>query len=76
MYQAYEAVKISETKQTVGTGWLPPMLDTRDYTEESEDIPDGQGIGCLARCFASQEGGSQEMVLAHRKPVAARFLYR
>jgi len=39
MYQAYEKVKIKGTQETVGTGWLPGILDIRDYSERSKDIP-------------------------------------
>jgi C1A family cysteine protease len=31
-------VEILETKETVGTGWLPPMPDLRDYSVEHQDI--------------------------------------
>jgi C1A family cysteine protease len=34
----YKDVEISETKEMVGTGWLPPLPDFRDYTEEQLDI--------------------------------------
>lgn len=34
----YWEVEIPETKETVGTGWLPPLPDLRDYTEEHPDI--------------------------------------
>lgn len=30
---------ITQTQQSVGTGWLMPMPDLRDYTEENSDIP-------------------------------------
>lgn len=36
----YEKVKNPETCEVFGTGWLPPMPDLRDYTEESADIPE------------------------------------
>lgn len=39
MYAAYSKVKIPETGETFGTGWLPPLPDLRDYTEERSDIP-------------------------------------
>jgi len=38
MYALYKEVEIPETKETVGTGWLPPLPDLRDYTEEQPDI--------------------------------------
>jgi C1A family cysteine protease len=34
----YEEPTIPETLETVSTGWLPPMPDFRDYTEENTDI--------------------------------------
>jgi len=34
----YKKVEIPETKEIVGTGWLPPLPDLRDYTEEHPDI--------------------------------------
>lgn len=40
MYASYKPVMISDTGETVGTGWLPPMPDFRDYTEQEADIPD------------------------------------
>jgi C1A family cysteine protease len=38
MYTLYKKVEILETKETVGTGWLPPMPDLRDYSVEHPDI--------------------------------------
>ena len=38
MYEMYGKVEIPETKEIVGTGWLPPLPDLRDYTEENADI--------------------------------------
>lgn len=38
MYAMYKQVEIPETKETFGTGWLPPLPDLRDYTEEHPDI--------------------------------------
>ena len=40
MYASYKAVTIPDTGETVGTGWLPPLPDFRDYTEREADIPD------------------------------------
>lgn len=37
MYQAYAKVQIPGTEELVGTGWLPPLPDLRDYTAEHED---------------------------------------
>jgi C1A family cysteine protease len=33
MYPMYQKVTIPDTTQTVGTGWLPPLPDLRDYTD-------------------------------------------
>ena len=38
MYETYKAVEIPETKEILGTGWLPPIPDLRDYTEEQPKI--------------------------------------
>jgi C1A family cysteine protease len=40
MYSAYRKVQINATQEVVGTGWLPPFPDLRDYTEKDADIPD------------------------------------
>ena len=34
----YNKVEIPETGEIVGTGWLPPLPDLRDYTEKHPDI--------------------------------------
>jgi len=39
MCSIYKEVEIPETKEIVGTGWLPPLPDLRDYTEDDSDIP-------------------------------------
>ncbi len=38
MYAMYKKVELSETKELVGTGWIPPMPDLRDYSAEHSDI--------------------------------------
>ena len=38
MYAMYKELEIGETKEKVGTGWLPPLPDLRDYTEKRTDI--------------------------------------
>ncbi len=38
MYAVYKEVEIPETKEKVGTGWLPPYPDFRDYTEEEPKV--------------------------------------
>ncbi len=40
MYASYKPVKIPEIEETVGTGWLPPLPDFRDYTDQEADIPE------------------------------------
>jgi len=40
MYPAYQRVRLAGRKQDVGTGWLPPLPDLRDYTESVKDIPE------------------------------------
>jgi C1A family cysteine protease len=38
MYQVYAKVQIPATGELVGTGWLPPIADMRDYTAVHEDV--------------------------------------
>jgi C1A family cysteine protease len=38
MYTLYKKAEIEETGETLGTGWLPPLPDLRDYTEEQPEI--------------------------------------
>jgi len=38
MYAAYELVEIPEVGEPLGTGWLPPLPDLRDYTVERPEI--------------------------------------
>jgi C1A family cysteine protease len=38
MYGAYAKVEIPETGEILGTGWLPPLPDLRDFTEEEDEI--------------------------------------
>ena len=40
MYSIYEKLELPEIKEEVGTGWLPPLPDLRDYTETVGDIPE------------------------------------
>ena len=37
MYNAFKDVEIPDTGERFGTGWLPPLPDLRDYTEEQPD---------------------------------------
>lgn len=38
MYAFYKEVELPGTQEKVGTGWLPPLPDLRDYTAEHPDI--------------------------------------
>lgn len=38
MYKMYKPVEIREVGQTVGTGWLPPLPDLRDFTDAEPEI--------------------------------------
>ena len=38
MYATYKSVTIAEIDQTVGTGWLPPLPDLRDFTDKKPEI--------------------------------------
>jgi len=38
MYASYKLVEIPEAGQTVGTGWLPPLPDLRDFTDAEPQI--------------------------------------
>jgi len=38
MYSMYKKVVIPDTGEIVGTGWLPPLPDLRDYTREHPEI--------------------------------------
>ena len=40
MYQAYRVLQPEGVQEKVGTGWLPPLPDLRDYTEAVQDIPE------------------------------------
>ncbi|MBE9574647.1 MAG: cysteine protease [Proteobacteria bacterium] len=46
MYDYYQKVELPETNEIVGTGWLAPSPDFRDYTEEHPDIaPMAKNLG-------------------------------
>lgn len=40
MHSLYKQAEISETGGTFGTGWIPPLPDFRDYSEENPEIAD------------------------------------
>jgi C1A family cysteine protease len=53
MYTLYNKVEFLETKETVGTGWLPPMPDLRDYSVEYQDIKDvAKKLGLMSRTLS------------------------
>jgi C1A family cysteine protease len=53
MYTLYDKIELSETKEIVGTGWLPPLPDLRDYTAEHPDIKDmTKKLGLAARALS------------------------
>lgn len=43
MYQAYPLLDLGRERGWVGTGWLPPLPDLRDYNETVGDIPEMAG---------------------------------
>lgn len=50
MYALYSKVELPETKEIVGTGWLPPIPDLRDYSLEQQDIKDmAKKLGLAAK---------------------------
>lgn len=50
MYSIYKEVEIPETNEILGTGWLPPLPDLRDYTEEEPNITEiAQKLGIIAK---------------------------
>ncbi|MBU1598922.1 hypothetical protein KKG61_02255 [bacterium] len=53
MYALYNKVELQETKEIVGTGWLPPMPDLRDYSVEHQDIKDmAKKLGLAGRTLS------------------------
>ena len=38
MYATYKRVQSPEMEEAVGTGWLPPAPDLRDFTETEPEI--------------------------------------
>ncbi len=38
MYFVYKPVRLTNMTETVGTGWLPPLPDNRDFTDDKKDI--------------------------------------
>ena len=53
MFPLYKKVVIPGTNETVGTGWLPPMPDLRDYTADHPDIkPMAKKLGLTAKSLS------------------------
>lgn len=66
----YEEVEIPETGETVGTGWLPPLPDLRDYTEEHPKISDmTQKLGISPTAKAAFTAPSTEDLRAWCSPI-------
>ena len=53
MYEAYKAVEIPEVDEPLGTGWLPPLPDLRDYTTERPEI------ATMSKTMGVAEGGKK-----------------
>jgi C1A family cysteine protease len=54
MYAGHALVELPETKEIVGTGWLPPLPDLRDYTDEHPAIAPMAGELGVAKAQAFQ----------------------
>ncbi|MCX5704450.1 MAG: cysteine protease [Candidatus Omnitrophica bacterium] len=53
MYALYQKVEIPETKELMGTGWLPPMPDLRDYSVENKVVTDmSKKLGMGVKSFS------------------------
>ncbi len=55
MYQAYQTVRLRETGETVGTGWLPPLADMGVYTPEHEDTRPDRNIRAISAQLGVRE---------------------
>ena len=53
MYGAYKAVEIPEVDEPLGTGWLPPLPDLRDYTTAKPEI------ATMSKTMGVAEGGKK-----------------
>ena len=50
MFTPFNEVELQGTKEIVGTGWLPPQPDLRDYTEEHAEIAElARALGITPR---------------------------
>lgn len=49
----YNKVALLQTQETVGTGWLPPIPDLRDYTVEQKEIKEmAKKLGLASRSLS------------------------
>ena len=79
MYEAYAKVSIEETENNLGTGWLPPLPDLRDYTEDGADKPEMAktlGIAAKKSNGIAHKSRFAAMVFANRKSTAIRIMHR
>ena len=53
MYEAYKAVEVPEVGEPLGTGWLPPLPDLRDYTVAQPKI------AAMSKTMGVAEGGKK-----------------
>ena len=53
MYEAYKAVELSDVGEPLGTGWLPPLPDLRDYTIAEPEIAK------MSKAMGVTEGGKK-----------------
>jgi len=58
MYSTYKMVEIAQIGCIVGTGWLPPLPDLRDYTES---VPE---IAAIAKMLGVSKSGKGKNVAA------------
>lgn len=91
MYTAYNEVQLPGLGKAVGTGWLPPLPDLRDYTESVKDIPDmvenlgippgeveelPSGVDWRKYCSEVEDQGSLGSCTAHAAVGAAEYFQR
>ena len=70
MYTMYKELEIGETKERIGTGWLPPLPDLRDYTEKRATDQRGQyadGHLCGQHRPGQGVGKEQEQASAQKR---------
>jgi len=63
-----EPVTIAETGQVVGTGWMPPVPDLRDYTEATPEIAEmARMLGLVGEPLTEKKTGKAK---GSREPMA------